>query len=373
MNFLVILSLALILELCPNPYGSDEAEYVKFYCPDSCILKEERAEMAIESGFYTITKNKSAFLEKFVPEGKLLEFPKNFSLSNSGEELCLISESSKDCFYYGRDLRILDSGVIYFRKGNSWDFKYEDWSNFSCISERIRGKLTITPADFKAEGFRIASYSFFANFERVRCGVEAKFLEGSYKHFHYKFGIKDDRVIVTTENWVFSKKGYIVEFTSQDFAKALNSLLEYDKRFLSGRESCSGEAVYKSLGKGKSMDFEANATLLILPDCNPMLDFIEGAKNRLYLIAPYIGFDWYDGHGLLEAMIKAKENGAKVKVVLSEEYSGDEAEILQNYGFEVSKIRDLHGKAIVADDSVLISLSLSTCSTSSEPEFSERR
>lgn len=364
MNSLLILSLALLLELCPNPYGSDDAEYIKVYCPDSCILKDDKAEIILKEGFYTITRNKSAFLEKFKPEGELLEFPRNFSLSNSGEEICVSSEKITDCFYYGRDLQILDSGIIYFRNEGKWDFKYEDWSGFNCLSEHIKGRLIITPADFKAENFRIVSYNFFADFEPLelfvdpkggaRCGVDAKFLSGPYRNFHYKFGVRENKVIITTENWVFSKKGYIVEFESQNFANALNNLIEYDKRFLSENKSCSGNAVSKSLGKGKSMDFEANATLLILPDCNPVLEFIQSANKRLYIIAPYMGFDWFNDQGLLWAIRKAKENGAEITVVLSEEYSGEEADILRNEGIEVKKISNLHGKAIIADDRVLI-------------------
>ncbi|MCS7143892.1 MAG: phospholipase D-like domain-containing protein [Archaeoglobaceae archaeon] len=365
MNYLVILSLALLLEICPNPYGDDNAEYLKVYCPDSCILRDNRAELPLKSGIYTIAKNMSAFLGKFKPIGELIEFPKNFALSNGGEEICITSENKTECFYYGKDLKMLDDGLIYFRDRNGdWDFRYEDWSNFSCFSERIKGKLIITPADFKADGFRIASYNFFADFQPeelfvdakagIRCGVDANRLSGSYRHFHYKFGVKGDKVIITTENWIFSKKGYIVEFESNSFANALNSLLDYDRRFLIQNKSCSGNAVSKSLEKGKSLEFEANATLLILPDCNPVIDFIESANKRLYIIAPYMGFDWFDDKGLLYAIRKAKENGAKVKIVLSKEYSEDEANILQNEGFEVKKISNLHGKVIVADDRVLI-------------------
>ncbi|MDI9611271.1 MAG: phospholipase D-like domain-containing protein [Archaeoglobales archaeon] len=364
MNYLVILSLALLLEICPNPYGSDDAEYLKVYCPDLCTLKDDRSELKLDKGYYTITKNISAFMSKFEPLGNLIEFPRNFSLSNTGEEICITSETESDCFYYGKDIKLLDDGLIYFRHFNEWDFRYEDWSNFSCRSEHIKGRLIITPADYKANGFRIASYNFFANFEPqelfvdakagIRCGVDANYLSGSYRHFHYKFGVKGDRVIITTENWVFSKKGYIVEFESSSFANALNELLEHDKRFLSQNKSCSGEAVSKSLGKGKSIDFEANATLLILPDCNPVLDFISSANKRLYIVAPYMGFEWFNDQGLLSALRKAKDNGAKIKIVLSEEYSGEEANILQSEGFEVKKINNLHGKAIIADDRVLI-------------------
>jgi cardiolipin synthase len=364
MNFLLIISLALLLEICPNPYGSDDAEYLKVYCPDSCILSDGEASLMLEDGFYTIAKNSSAFLEKFEPLGQLIEFPKNFELSNNGEEICMSSKEPRDFFYYGEDIRILDSGVVYYRKGEKWDFRYEEWSNFECVSEHLKGRLIITPADFKAEGFKIVSYSFFANFEPeelfvdpkagVRCGVNASFLSGPYRHFHYKFGIRGEMVIITTENWVFSKKGYIVQFESQKMAETLSYLIEYDRRFASEAKSCSGNAVEKRFGDGKSIEFEANATLIILPDCNPILELIRSANKRLYIIAPYMGFDWFDDRGLLHAIRSAKENGTKVTVVLSEEYSGAEAEILKKEGIEVKKISKLHGKAIVADDKVLI-------------------
>ncbi|MEM1670605.1 MAG: phospholipase D-like domain-containing protein [Archaeoglobaceae archaeon] len=364
MNFLAILSIALLLEICPNPYGSDGAEYLKVYCPDDCVLTDNETQLSIKNGFYTITKNKSEFLSRFEPLGELMESPKNFALSNDGEKICIVSKNEKDCFHYGKDIKILDEGLIYFRKSVLWDFRYEDWSNFSCLSDRIRGTLIITPADFKAEGFRIASYNFFADFEPrelfvdsktgVRCGLEAKYLSGPYRNFHYKFGLKDNRVVITTENWVFSKKGYIVDFSSESFANALNNLLDYDSRFLTANKTCSGNAVSKNFGEGKKIEFEANTTLLILPDCNPVFDFVESSKRRLYIIAPYMSLDWFNENGLLSAIRKAKANGAEVTIVLSEEYSGDETKILQREGFEVKKIRNLHGKAIIADDRVLI-------------------
>ncbi|MCS7130796.1 MAG: phospholipase D-like domain-containing protein, partial [Archaeoglobaceae archaeon] len=188
----------------------------------------------------------------------------------------------------------------------------------------------------------------------IRCGIDANHLSGPYRNFHYKFGVKGDKVIITTENWVFSKKGYIVEFESQSFAKALNDLLDYDRRFISQNKSCFNKIANKSSEKGKSIDFEANATLLILPDCNPVLDLIASANERLYIIAPYMGFEWFNEKGLLYAIRKAKENGANVKVVLSEEYSRDEEKILRDEGIEVEKISNLHGKVIIVDDRVLI-------------------
>ncbi|MEM2695075.1 MAG: hypothetical protein QXQ83_05980, partial [Archaeoglobaceae archaeon] len=106
MNFLLILSLALLLETCPNPFGSDDAEYLKLYCPDLCILREGENEIQLNSGFFTITKNSSAFLNKFEPLGELIEL-KNFSLSNKGEEICIMSREGKDCFHYGKDIQFL--------------------------------------------------------------------------------------------------------------------------------------------------------------------------------------------------------------------------------------------------------------------------
>ncbi|MEM2345659.1 MAG: phospholipase D-like domain-containing protein [Archaeoglobaceae archaeon] len=359
MNFLLILSLALLLETCPNPFGSDDAEYLKLYCPDLCILREGENEIQLNSGFFTITKNSSAFLNKFEPLGELIEL-KNFSLSNKGEEICIMSREGKDCFHYGKDIEFLDEGVVYFRR-QKWDFKYENWSNFSCVSDFLRGKLIITPTNFTAEGFRIASYNFFAKFEPnelyvdakagTRCGIDANHLSGSYRNFHYKFGLKGNEVVITTENWVFTKKGYIVHFESEKFAKVLSELLEYDKRFLIKKETCSGQGVESKEGKGKSIEFTANVTLLIMPDCNPVLDFIKSAKKRVYIIAPYIGFEWFDNESLLVALKEAKKRG-KVVVILDE--APKEADILIDEGIEVKKVQNLHGKAIVVDDKVLI-------------------
>ncbi len=365
---LSFLLLTALIEVCPNPYGSDDAEYVKFYCSSPCVLTDGEGVIYASEGYHIATKNITAFKQRFGIDADI-EFPKGFALSNRGEEICV----DDDCFYYGRDVKILDDGVIYYRTSDGWDFRYEDWTNFSCVTDYVKGKLIITPASYKlSQGYVVASYTFAADFLPAELYVDASppsipcrelklenvhFLAAnSYRNFHYKFAIKGEHVVITTENWIFTKKGYIVEFRSEKVAEMLRNVLANDERYeVEKPKVCENWKVRNASG-GKVKNFAANITVFILPDCNPIFDFISSAKRRLYIVAPYMNFDWYTSKKpLLEAIRLAKQNGADVKVVLDKKHADDEViEILTSEGVEVALVSRIHGKAIVADDRVLI-------------------
>ncbi|MBO8179413.1 MAG: hypothetical protein H0Z19_02890 [Archaeoglobus sp.] len=366
---LLMLLAATLIEVYPNPYGLDEAEYVKFHCNSSCLLRDSNGWVNAEAGTQIATKNLSYFEERFGYKADI-QFSPKMALSNRGEEVCVEDADGKDCFYYGKDVDFLDEGVIYYKTPSGWDFRYEDWSNFSCLTEVVEGKLIITPSDFYLDGgWIVASYTFHAPFNPATLFVDARpnkpcrefetntvFLSSpSYRNFHYKFAVKNNSVVITTENWQFSKKGFIVVFENHNVSKMLLQLLENDLKYsMNVSKSCS-EWVYRNGAGGKVLTFKAPVTVFILPDCNPVLEFISSARQRLYIIAPYIDFKWYKDGGLLEAIRKAKQNGAKVKVVLDAKYASKEAvETLREEGVEVELVERLHGKAVVADEKLLI-------------------
>lgn len=368
---LLLLLAATLIEVYPNPYGSDEAEYVKFHCDSHCLLTDGEAEIYADAGTHIAAKNLSYFEEMFGYKADI-PFPSKFALSNSGEEICLIesnSNHSTDCFYYGKDIKLLDDGVIYYRTNSGWDFRYEDWSSFSCVNETVKGRVIITPSNFTLDdGWTVASYTFHAPFNPSKLFVDGKteapcreveanavFLKSdSYRHFHYKFAVKGNKVVITTENWQFNKKGFIVVFESQKISNLLLKLLENDAKYSSTRNSCSNWRYFRGEGR-KEISFNAPITVFILPDCNPVLDFISSARHRLYIIAPYMDFGWYKDDGLLDAIERAKENGAEVKVILSSEYAKPEAvESLRKESIDVIFTKKLHGKAIISDSRVLI-------------------
>ncbi len=364
---LMLLMATYLLEVCPNPYGDDGAEYVKFYCDSDCLLTDGEGEIVAGAGEHIAAKNLSEFRRHFKTDADI-EFPRNFALSNRGEKICL----NNDCFYYGRDIKILDDGLVYYRTESGWDFRYEDWSNFSCVTDKVRGRLIITPSEYTLDdGWVIASYTFSAPFEPAKLYVDANppylpcreleipttyFLSAnSYRNFHYKFAVKGDRIVLTTENWIFTKKGYIVELESENISRVLLNLLVNDERYASSKPEYCSAWKYRNGYGGKSAEFSANVTLFIVPDCNPVLNFISSAHDRLYIIAPYMSLDWYSSGGLFDSIKKAAENGAEVSIFLDSKYADkDVVETLRREGMKVRLIEGLHGKAIVSDDRLLI-------------------
>uniref|UniRef100_A0A7C3VMD0 Phospholipase D-like domain-containing protein n=1 Tax=Archaeoglobus fulgidus TaxID=2234 RepID=A0A7C3VMD0_ARCFL len=367
--FLMLLA-ATLIEVYPNPYGIDEAEYVKFQCNSSCILKDSHGWIDAGAGVHVATKNLSYFEERFGFKADI-QFSSKMALSNSGEEICVEDADGIDCFHYGKDIKFLDEGVIYYKTESGWDFRYEDWSSFPCLTEIVEGKLILTPSDFTLDdGWIVASYTFHAPFNPSKLFVEARaekpcrafetdtvFLSSpSYKNFHYKFAVKNDSVVITTENWQFTKKGFIVLFDNHNVSNLLLQVLENDRRYSTNVPKSCSDWVYRKAEGGKVLTFKGAVTVFVLPDCNPVLEFISSAKQRLYIMAPYIDFRWYkeDG-GLLDAIRQAKQNGAKVKVLLDSRYaSKDAVETLRKEGVEVELIEGLHGKAVVADEKLLI-------------------
>ena len=132
-------------------------------------------------------------------------------------------------------------------------------------------------------------------------------------------------------------------------------MLENDERYSSPKPDSCSKWVHVKADGGRALHFRAPVTVFILPDCNPVLDFISSSKQRLYIIAPYIDFEWYRHGGLLDSIRQAKMQGAEVKVILNSQYASKESiETLREEGIEVFLTEKLHGKAIVSDNRLLI-------------------
>jgi len=364
MKYLLAVSLLILLKLCPNPYGSDKAEFVEFYCDSNCMLSNGKSVVYATKGYHIATKNKTVFYKHFGKNADI-EFPGNFSLVNRGCEICLI-DNSRDCFYYGRDIEFLDEGVVYYKTENGWDFRYEDWSDFKPVSDFVVGRIIVTPCNYTANGILASSRNWNVKelYVDARASVPCKiknvyFLKSkSYKRFHYSFAVDGDKVAIATENWRFTGKGYIVEFKSEKIAKTLLALIKNDRKYKVMKQSkCKFFKKVKTSNSCKSLQFRSNVTLFVLPDENPVFDFISSAKNRLYIEVPYIKFNWYKNPSpLLESIKTAKENGADVLIVLDSRYSKDDKVLkkLRDIGAKVRFLKDIHGKAVVSDDRVLI-------------------
>lgn len=395
-----------ILELCPNPYGDDEAEYVKVFCNAECILSDGEGEVLInKTGVICIAKSKLAFYKAFGYNPDF-EATGRFALSNSGETIFLISNGSVvDTFTYGKDISYLDEGVVYFRNNGLWDFRYQDWSDFPSITENVSGRIIVLPSDYMPKAKKeviLVSYILtdfslleLAKKARIEVFLDAQpaggipleeveivrllpntsvhFLAGSFKNFHYKFAIIDGKkVVITTENWKWNKRGYIIEFESEKVAKLLKDVLRHDLIY----ESNMGKIGHikevkgvRDLNAGDEFEFKGRIDVFVLPDQNPVFDVISSAKERLYIQAPYMDFQWFNGTPLLDAILKAAKNGADVKILLDSKYSVEKNQKTANFLNEIAKLENLkieaklielrgfnalHAKMVVSDDKCML-------------------
>lgn len=385
-----------IIELCPNPYGDDGAEYIKAKCYGNCTLSDGEGSIDF-NGTITAAKSAEVFYKVwgYYPD---IEFPSRFALSNSGEEVFLYRDGVLiDSFAYGRELSYLDAGVIYFRNDGGWDFRYQDWSSFQPVSDEVRGRIIVCPCSYQLnaeEKILIASYTItdfsLADLKdkvHVEVFVDANpaggipveeiqalkdlnvhFLESkSIKNFHYKFALIDGKkVVITTENWKWNKRGYIVEFESKNISSFLKDVLEHDLKYESDAGKRGGVKGCNGHYSGEGFNFEGEVEVFVLPDFNPVFDLISNANKRLYIQVPYIDFKWFSDTPLLDSIIKAAENGAKVRILLDSKYNAERNEKTvefintlgreKNLDIEARMMGNLplHGKLVISDNKSLI-------------------
>ncbi len=393
-----------ILEVYPNPFD-ERLEYVKVRVNSSAYLTDGEGYVNFSSpGIYYAAKDPKLFKKRYGIDA--IPFGKRFALSNSGEEIRLYEDGKLvDTFDYANIYR--DEGLIYYRgEEGQWDFRYDGWSDFSSVSDVVSGKIVVTPADLSFSGEEAVMTSYILtrcsfDFEKgillldaspagglpeSPCLKELKskdnfsvlFLSSPvYRNFHYKFAVIDgSRIIITTENWKWDKRGYVVVFESGKVAEYLKEVVRNDLQFRS--EAVSGsDYTWKSRSRvesgsfRKNLEFAAEVEVFVLPDYNPVFDFIASATERLYIEAPYMDFEWFEGFGvaensdaspLLKSIISAARKGADVVIVLGDSKRNRKvAEFLESVaekeGVEIQvSLTDLklHGKAVVADDRLLI-------------------
>ncbi len=365
-------------EVLPNPYGDDGREYVKITCDGNCTLTDFESTFTFGKGSYTIANNASAFKNFY---GKAPD-AEGLRLANSGEKIQLTCENTSVSFNWKELFK--DEGVLYFQSNGRWDFKYEDWSSFKPVRDKVRGRIIITPAEyvFEGEGY-LASYTitqenFKGNFqialdaspvgglpvEEVYLARKypVHFLEGSYRNFHYKYAVSGNKVVITTENWKWDNRGIIVEFESIKIARALRDLFENDLKYEGKHGKVSGIRDFKGFKDGKVMEFDGEVELYILPDRNPVFDFIENSRGFLYIAVPYIDFAWFGKSSpLLDAILNASERGVKIRIMLNNyDRNREIVDFLNKIPNVSAKMIDgdsfdqLHGKYMVTDGEALI-------------------
>ena len=373
-----------LLEICPNPYNS-KAEYVKLICNFSCILSDGEGNITINrSGVFYVAKNKTEFFKEFgfYPD---YEFKGRFALANDGDEVYLYEHGTLvDYFAYGKDgFKFTDKGLIYFKENGRWDFRYEDWSDFEPVKDCVQGVIIVTPANFHFEADTVVSYTFATDdfisgnytlyleakpvggiplneYEVVKKHRTVFLHSNSYRYFHWKFGLNNDTVLITTENWKWNKRGYIIVFDSDKISNYLRNILKHDLKYTTnstGKVNKIKKFIHVK-PSSKSFEFNGCVEVFVLPDYN-LLNFIK-AEKRLYIEVPYMHFDWFDEPILLNT-IKDVAKRAEVKIILNDDRKNDETiEFLkklaesENLNLEVKTIPNLHGKLVISDDKALI-------------------
>ncbi|WP_457550440.1 phospholipase D-like domain-containing protein [Archaeoglobus sp.] len=358
-----------ILEVCPNPYNP-QAEYVKVKCNVTCILSDGEGNVTLKAGVHYVTKNSSAFEKEFgfKPDA---EFKGRFALANGGDEVLLYENGVLvDKFSYKKSHR----GLIYYREGG-WKFRYEDWTNFKPVKDYVKGEIIVTPANFVFKADTIVSYTFTTDryvkgnytlyldanpiggipINEIEIAKDHKtyFLKSpSYRFFHWKFGLRNDEIVITTENWRWNNIGYIIHFESQKVSKFLRKVLEHDRVYAGDHGNVGKLRAFKSFGgRGKIYKFEGNVTVFVLPDYNPIFDEMKKAKRRLYIMAPYIHFRDTEFLDIL------RNKSCEVRIITADE---DCAEFLKDFGsrnglkLEVKVDKRVHGKLVIADDEAVI-------------------
>ncbi len=370
-----------LLEVCPNPIDA-KAEFVKVSVDSNCTLSDGEGNVTLnESGTFYVAKNKSAFFKSFgiYPD---YEFKGRFALSNGGERIWII-QNGKIVDEFG--WKNADRGLIYYRTQNGWDFKYQDWTNFSSVEDYVSGRIIVSPTKYKikADSLVLASYTL-TDPSFIDCDNVTIFLDGnpvggapinemilsgnvhflkssSYRHFHWKFAIADeDKVVITTENWKWNKRGYIVEFESDKIANFLKSVLNHDRIYETEIvEFGKPMHNFKTLKKGDELRFNAKVEVFVLPDRNPIFNLISSAKRRVIIQAPYMDFEWFwNDRPLLDAITNASKH-AEVRIILSEDEIAtkqflEDLAKAENLNLKVKTTENLHGKMIVVDDVALI-------------------
>ena len=348
-----------ILEVCPHP-ATNDAEYVKLYVDSNCTLSDGEGSMSITGkGIVYVAKSSEAFERTFGFKPNAT-FENGIALSNSGDEVMLLENGRMvDEFRYRRCY--VDE--VFFKRNGTWSFRFLNWSSFKPVKDHVHGVLIVTPANVRVDADLVVSYTI-KDIGAVRArryvldgnpvggvpSIERRlknvtFLKSrDYRHFHWKFALKGDEVIITTENWGWDKKGYVVEFESHKVAELLRSAVKHDEIFSIGTDDVryrdwrrGGE---KSVGIGRRCEFDAMVEVFVLPDTDPIYDFVRSAKRRLIVQAPYI-----TDPKLISLIGEVAKNVSTI-VITERPVKIDHATVRIE--------RNLHGKMIVADDRVLI-------------------
>ncbi len=367
-----------LIALCPHP-SDENAEWMAVNSTGKIYINGKTFKV---NGFEVLTRNRTALLREFpeLSSFKIVEL--SFRLPDRGCEIKLNNESFR--YSYAR------RGEIFFKEGH-WRVWFEDWSDFKPVNVTTNYTVIETPANltFFADRAMVASYTYSYNSVRGNAtfyldahpigGIPAKelklnahFLKGTYRYFHYKFAVFESKKsnnknfeVITTENWKWNNRGYVIILNNSRVRGLLLRILKHDSIYFSKPErKVSTRIVRPVKSNGKVARFYGRIEVCAMPDCNPVIKAIGSAKHRLYVEVPYVRL--YPA--LREAIEKAAKH-TRVLFVLREGERNPELEGMKNVS--VRYIPNLHGKLVVSDGiAIITTANLDKCGMEMNREIS---
>ncbi len=214
-------------------------------------------------------------------------------------------------------------------------------------------------------------------------------------YMHAKYAVSGSKVLVVTENFGYhgfpdgyGNRGFgvIVEDdkTANDFVSIFNEDLKKSKPFVCDKGYTVAEREKKIYqNKFNIEEFSGTAKSVFAPNAvSELVDFINSSKKRLYIAQLYVYKEWGSKkeprpNPLLETSIERARSGVEVKLLLDSSWfnvddegksNEDTVDYVNNIArkenidlqaklIDLNKLNldELHGKLIIADNSVLVS------------------
>ncbi len=391
------------IAFCPNPMGSDRSEWIfignfsgnlEVYMPGRWSVNVTPPAIIVRN----VSAFKSSFPEIYAEacRRKIAIVERKIVLPNREGTLVFVTDCvhgvhcvHRKSYHYAR------SGEIFCWSDGRWKIRYQDWTNFKPLDVKAYCRIVETPAVYRFKPKMVFSYTFLTplrsnatyyldshpvggippvEFQLAR-NSEVKFLKSnSYAFFHYKFAIvENDLAVITTENWRWCKRGYIVEIRSEKVVNYLEKLAAHDSRYAidserilrngnnnKGEGSNAGNGILQKIPSGmrrtkkaeiwnltgKTLSGKFNITVFVMPDRNPVLEAIKSAHRRLYIEVPYI-------IPYPELVNAIKNTSKRVRILIVTRKHCPELEKIENVSLRIYPF-PLHGKLIISDDRAII-------------------
>jgi len=230
---------------------------------------------------------------------------------------------------------------------------------------------------------------------RYMWGNEKNGIYKRYRYDHAKYAIVDNKIIITSCNWVrsgipvnptYGNREWGVSITDKNASMFLwnvfkhdfnpkmeDSILFNESDFFMGKPKNHSINFFISHGNYRNkfhplfLNESFNATIILSPDNGEeeICRMIDKAKYEILVEQAYIQKDWHeDINPFLKKLIEKKEEGVKIKVLMNynrkyrqtNKMNEETLEFLKENNIEARLSRiPIHNKGMIVDDMVLIS------------------